>query len=344
MVDISANFATSLVASPRLASRDARNLSAAFSTSLAASPTLQVVQSRKVAASFATSLAGLPELTVARRRDISAGFSTRLEASPVLTVSQSRRISANFSTSLTATPTLSGTSDRRGRTVCELVRESLSLWGFLCSKNAPRYALDRAITDLNTAMQMVWNNAEGHAYWSNEALTIPLNDGEDEYTLPDTVQNVVGPCRRANNNRPLTPLKTIGELETFTDLYLNGETTSEPLAYHVDRTKQSADDPAKCVFRVVPAVSGATINFTLEVVKECPRYTVDDLNTCPLVPIPHQYAETLLIPIIRYNASSYYLFTAADGTQKETIDREYQQAVVALGLADPNPVKEGGKK
>jgi hypothetical protein len=325
MVDVDASFSTSLVPVVAVTSGTGRIVAAGFSTDLVALVDLQNVRSRTASANFISSL----------------DANVSLDDASVTT----RQLSASLITSLNASVSLSGASDRRGRTVCELVKESLSLWGFLCSKTAPRYALDRAITDLNTAMQMVWNNAEGHDYWSNEALTIPLNDGEDEYTLPDSVQNVVGPCRRADNNRPLTPLNSIGELETFVDLYLNGETASEPLAYHVDRYKQSADDPAKCVFRVVPAVSGATVSFTLEVVKECPRYTVDDLNTCPLVPIPHQYAETLLIPIIRYHASSYYLFAAADQTQKETIDREYVQARIALGLADPNPVKmrEGGE-
>jgi hypothetical protein len=319
------------------------DVDATFTTSLIGTPALTAGTGRVVGAVVATALAGSVALDVVRTRNVGADVTSSLESFVVLEVAKGSLVDGSVTSSLDATVTLSGVSDRRGRTVCELVKESLSMWGFLCSKNAPRYALDRAITDLNTSMQMVWNNAEGHDYWSNEALTIQLNDGEDEYTLPDTVQNVVGPCRRADNNRPLTPLKSIGELEMFVDLYLNGETASEPLAYHVDRYKQSADDPAKCVFRVVPAVFGATVSFTLEVVKECPRYTVDDLTSCPLVPIPHQYAETLLIPIIRYHASSYYLFAAADQAQKETIDREYVQARIALGLADPNPVKEGGE-
>jgi hypothetical protein len=156
------------------------------------------------------------------------------------------------------------------------------------------------------------------------------------------VQNVVGPCRRSDNNRPLAPVRSIGEIESFAALYLDGATLNEPVAYHVERIKQSSDDPARCILHVSPAVSGGNVSLLLEVVKEPPRYTMDDLTSCPLVPIPHQYAETLLIPIIRYNASSYYLFTAADGSQKETIDRGYQQAMISLGLADPNPVKEGG--
>jgi len=239
-----------------------------------------------------------------------------------------------------ASSTLTGASDLRGKTVCEIIRESLSLWGFLCHKNAPDYAKARAITDLNTALQLIWNNAEGHDYWSNETVEITLSDGESTYDLDDTIQNVVGPCRLASTNRPLAPIRTIGEFGTFADLYLDGETLTEPVAYYVDRFNQTGDEPAKCVLHVTPAVVGADVDLLVEVVKEAPRYTMDDLYSCPAVPIPHRYAETLLIPIIRYNASSYYLFEALDPKQKETIDREYQQAMVSLGLADPNPVKE----
>ena len=320
------------------------DVAASFSTSLDPDVTATSGRSRLVSTSFATSAHGSVSLSAIRQRPVSASMISQLDASMSLgsTLTSDRPASAAFITSITASVSLSGASDRRGRTLCELVGESLSLWGFLCSKSAPRYALDRAVTDINKALQLVWNNAEGRDYWSNETLTLTLADTESTANLPDSVQNVVGPCRRADNNRPLAPVKSIGEMEAFAALYLDGAALAEPVAYHIERLKQAADDPARCILHVTPPVSGASTSFLLEVVKECPRYTTDDLSTCPLVPIPHQYAETMLIPIIRYNASSYYLFAAADPAQKETIDREYQQAMISLGLADPNPVKEGG--
>lgn len=319
------------------------DVDASFTTSLVPVVSVTAGRGRIVAATFATDLVVASDLKVDQTRQTSANLITSFAASVSLSNASvnNRAAAASFITSLAASVTLSGVSDTRGRTLCDLVKESLSLWGFLCPSNAPQYALDRAITDINTALQMVWNNADGKDYWSQEEITIPLANGEDSYTLSDSVQNVVGPCRRTDNKRPLTPVATIGELETFVDLYLNGEVTDEPIAYHVERMKQSAVDPAKCVFRVAPPVFGDTLNFTLEIIKECPRYTVGDLASCPLVPIPHQYAETLLIPIIRYHASSYFLFSSND--QKETIDREYVQARASLGLADPNPVKGGGE-
>jgi len=318
------------------------DVDASFVTSLNPVVTLTSGRGRSVSAALIASLDAAVNLSVVRQRNVSASFVTSLNATANLTNGNAKTVSASFVTSLNARASLSGASDRRGRTICELTHESLSLWGFLCAGNAPRYALERAITDINKALQLVWNNAEGRDYWSNETISITLDDGDFSYDLPDEVQNVTGPCRRADNNMPLTPVATIGGIETFADLYLDGFTLLEPVAYHVERLKQSADDPARCILRVAPPVSGDSVALNLDVVKECPRYTVDDLSSCPLVPIPHQYAETLLIPIIRYNASSYYLFSEA--ALKETIDREYQQAMISLGLADPNPVKEGGEE
>lgn len=342
-----ATLLTSLEASPELSVVRGHFVGAAFVTALASTVGLQVIRNRKVSCQLATDLSASVNLRSIRNRSVSASLSSSLVATVNLATPQNRKVCAKFTTSLDAGVNLRGASDLRGRTICDLVKESLSLWGFLCAKSAPRYALERAITDINTALQLVWNNADGRDYWSNETLTITLADGESSFTLPDDVQNVTGPCRRQDDHQPLTPVRTIGELETFADIYLEGASLPDPVAYHVERLKQSADDPAKCVLHVTPAVSGDSVSFLLEVVKECPRYTVDNLTSCPLVPIPHQYAETLLIPIIRYQASSYYLFAATDATQKETIDREYQQARISLGLADPNPAKaakEGGEK
>ena len=252
------------------------------------------------------------------------------------------KFSASPLSALSISMSLSGAQELHGMSICDLVDEVLGMWGMFSKCNAPDFAIERALNDINAALQMVWNNAEERNYWSKEALTITLADGASSQDLPDNIQNVVGPCRRADNRRPLAHLGTIGELETFEDLYLDGETADEPLAYHIERTNQTGNDPAKCVFRVTPAVAGSSIDFVLEVVKEAPRFTTGDLVACPVVPIPHRYVESLLLPIARYQASTFYLFRKAD--QKETIDREYQQARISLGLADPLPGKSGDNK
>lgn len=362
MANALAVFGTSLSVNTNLTLRNARAVGCEFSTQVDALSDITIVRIQKASAFFETGTSVKVSLSAIRSQKALAEFRSDMIGSAKLSglgvkvesilrsslaasvgITTPIKVQAELRSEMSAGADLTGASDLRGRTLCELIKESLSLWGFLCAKNAPQYALDRAITDVNTAMQLVWNNAEGKDYWSNETMTLTIANGQSVSVLPDSIQNVTGPLRRADNKRPLTPLRSIGELESFADLYLNGETADQPLAYHIARMKQTAEDPVKCVLNVVPAVSGASVSFLLEVIKECPRYTFGDLLKCPLIPIPHQYAETLLIPIIRYNASSYFLFSSSEASQKETIDREYKQAMISIGLADPNPVKSEEK-
>lgn len=248
---------------------------------------------------------------------------------------------AFFEASANATCKLVGASDTDGLSFSDLVDEVLHLWGINRRCSAPESAISRAINDINGALQVVWNNAEGRNYWTNETLEITLADGESSQDLPDDIQNVTGPCRRSDNRRPLAPIGTLGELETFSDLYGDDAATDEPLGYHVERIAQSNElaDAARCIFHVTPPVSGDSITFLLEVTKEAPRYSKYDIENAPVVPLPHAYGESLLLPVIRYKASCYHMFRQQD--QKETIDREYQQAALSLGLADPLPGKAG---
>ena len=47
----------------------------------------------------------------------------------------------------------------------------------------------------------------------------------------------------------------------------------------------------------------------------------------------------ILLPLARYQISGYHRFSNPES--KPTIDREYQRAALALGLADPLPGKSG---
>lgn len=273
-----------------------------------------------------------------RNAEVTARPLTNFEAVVQLS-SRNAAVSFGPMTDFKASVALTGASDSHGMSVPDVVKEMLGLCGIFCLKSAPDFVLEWAINGVNASLQTVWNHADDRNYWSSDTMTIELDDGEDSFDLPNDIQNVVGPCRLASNLRPLVPIGTIGELETFADLYLDGETAAEPLAYHINRMEQAGNDPAKCVFNVTPAVSGGPLSFLLEVVREAPRYNFSDLQAAPVIPIPHRYVESLLLPIAKYHASSFSMFIAKD--QKETIDRDYQAARVALGLSDPLPGKAG---
>jgi hypothetical protein len=274
---------------------------------------------------------------------VMVGFSplTAFGASAELNDSGGHAISFSPLSSFKACAKLTGGSDIDGMSLCDVLDVVLGMWSIFGRCSAPDFAKAEAVNIINASMQLVWNNAEGRSYWSSGELELEILEDATSVDIPTTVQNVTGPCRILATRQPLAPIGTIGELESFADLFLDGETPSTPVAYHIERMNQSGNDPAKMVLHVTPAPEEDT-DFLLEVINECPRYTTEDLTSCPILPIPHQYTESLLLPIVRYQASTFNLFRQT--AQKETIDREYQMARISLGLADPLPGKAGDNK
>ena len=310
---------------------------------VSAEPLSYAVASGRMTGSLVSLFASPLSFTVGTGR--MAGKTSSISARPTSLASASGKLGGNtksvsarpFSYAI-ASATLTGASDIRGLSVCDVLDEILGMWGIFNRCSAPIFAKDAAVNIINASMQMVWNNADGRNYWTNQTLTLTFAADASSQALPDDIQNVVGPCRLQTTRRPLAPIGTIGELETFSDIYLEAGSATEPVAYHIERMNQTGNDPAKTVLHVVPSPSASTA-FLLEVVKEAPRFNMGDLASCPIIPIPHLYAETLLLPVARYLSSAFHLFRKAD--QKETIDREYQQARISLGLADPLPGKSG---
>jgi hypothetical protein len=244
-------------------------------------------------------------------------------------------------TAFRASPTLTGGTDTDGMNLCDVLDVVLGVWSITGRCFAPDYTKKEALNIINASLQLVWNNADERTFWTNETLTITLAASVASQALPDTIQNVTGPCRLEETKRPLAPIGTMGEYETFADIYLDGDTVDQPVAYHIDRQAQVGNEPAKITLFVVPAPTEET-DFLLDVVREAPRYSVADLATCPTIPIPHRYVESLLLPVARYQASTFRLFRSPE--IKETIDREYQQARISLGLADPLPGDSGDNR
>ena len=137
----------------------------------------------------------------------------------------------------------------------------------------------------------------------------------------------------------------MGEVENY-DIYYGGGLThaassGEIAAYFVERTSQTGSDPAKATVHVAPTPSANT-HVLLDVVKEAPRYTWTDYKNCTALPIPHQYVESLLLPLCRFKASSYRLFV--NSGDKDSIIQEYRMAMNQLGLNDPLTVTEESRK
>lgn len=233
-----------------------------------------------------------------------------------------------------ATATVSSRILRDALGVCDVIREILLMWGIESPCNAPGWARRRAINDLNTALQVVWNQARDRDYWTRATETITLASGVASQVLDDDIQNVIGPARLSATRQPLSPISSRGELDQFADLFLDGTTPAAPVAYFIERTNQTGNDPARCTIHVTPAPTAST-DVLLDIVREAPRFREDDIDSCPRIPIPHRYIESLLMPVARYHAMSCHLFIMPE--RKPQIDAEYAAAMALMDNANPLP-------
>lgn len=313
------------------------------------------IKNSKLAVNGQIRLTGSAALTV-KNTSLAANGQLRLNGSAVMNagvkLTATGRMSltgaarATFELPLSATGKMVLTKMRaslsRGRDalgVCDVTREILLLWNFEYPCKAPDWAKEVAVTNLNTALQILWNRARDRSYWTQETLTLTLTSGQDSIQLADTVQNVVGPARIADSLRPLVPIGSRSEFDQFVTIFLDGDDSAGPQGYYIDRGKQAANDPARCTLMVSPPPSETT-EFFLDVVSEAPRFAIDDISTCPRIPIPHRYVESLLLPICRWLALRFHLANPKPEARKQ-IEDEYAAASVLLSEADPLPGKAG---
>jgi hypothetical protein len=210
------------------------------------------------------------------------------------------------------------------------------LWGIENSCEAPKFVQEAALDVLNGVMQIVWNQAKDRNYWTRltQSITLPANTAS--VALDDSIQNIIGPVRRADNKRPLVLVNTRAEIDQFEELFLDEPISGTPVGYHIERLSQSEQDPVRCVFHVAPAPAGAT-SFLMDVVLEAPRFSWTDVSICSRVPVPHRYVESLILPVARYHAMSSHLFIFPERAQQITSD--YAQASALLETANPLPAE-----
>jgi len=103
-------------------------------------------------------------------------------------------------------------------------------------------------------------------------------------------------------------------------------------------TPTGEDDPAKITLHLLP-VPSATGTLKVPVIKEPPTYTADDLcGTSPTPPVPHQYHESILLPLCRMNVTTHPSF-ARHKDKLTQIEADYLRALTLLGLSDPRKPK-----
>lgn len=246
---------------------------------------------------------------------------------------------ATFSGRLRITAALDTGRDALG--VGNILNEIALMWGLRGTCELRDHDRHRALHDLNRAMQVLWNRAPDRKYWTQGSLEITYAAGVGVVDMENQIQNIVGEASLASG-QSLVPCGTISELEQFGSLFLDSVSTSGPVAYYVERMNQLGDDPARCRVHITPAPTAETAVF-LDAVFEPPRFGVNDISRNTPVPIPHRYAESLLLPVVRYYAAQYWQSQVSE-EQRRTVEGDYREVAGLLGLADPLPGLSGDNR
>lgn len=190
------------------------------------------------------------------------------------------------------------------------------------------------IRAINSGLQTLL--LSGRDYFTKETETLYLSDGVAIYVLPQSVVNVIFPAR-LSDGAPIRELMNRGEADMFPQLYLGSSYAvtqrGKPMAAFVERKHVSGNDPTQATVIFAPTPNGAyTAEFSVS--RTPPVYTLDQVSApSPTVPVAHQFAESLLLPLVRWQMRVSRLFRANDMIPQ--LKADFDAAQEMLGLADP---------
>lgn len=221
-------------------------------------------------------------------------------------------------------------------TVAQAIDSIYEVFGIPNNAAAPEIMRRRIFNDLNSAMQLLWS--KGHRFldfYTRKEISVTISANTDNSALIDDIQSVIGPVRRASDNILLRPISSRGEFEAFHSIYAGSLTAlanSAPQAYFIEalRPDSGADATSLKIYVVPKPTTNATLY--MAVALKAPTFTINDYSASPStsIPIPHNYAETLLLPIARYLASSSLFFADKSKQREPQLKSEYDRALQTL--------------
>ena len=213
----------------------------------------------------------------------------------------------------------------------------LSKLGIEDAATASNLALQDVVVAINGAMQML--QTAGEDYFTREKLTIGLVAGTSLYTIPRTVQNVLGPVRW-NDQKPLRALESRGELDQFDRIFLGGndygQGSGDPMAYWVENLRQGTKgDINQINIWVAPIPTYPPGTLEVEIVNDVAALAVADLTSTDELPLAQNYTESIFLPIARMMVTRSSLFSRPELLAQLTADGT--AAMQRLGLSGGFP-------
>ena len=223
-----------------------------------------------------------------------------------------------------------------GLSVRDVANDCLAVWNMRGDTFADDIK-DRVLSDINAAMQLIYSRARHLDYFNLTTFELEVPEGSNSVPIPADVQSIVGNVRTGPPGRmPLWALQSMAELEQFGPCYLGTPpgTRGTPQAYYVDRRALADWNSVGMALYIAPPALQSTV-LEVDAAMEPPRFHWDDVVHATPLRLPHSFAETLLMPIVRQRATAFKFFT--NDSLKPAIEAQYKKAMNALGLVDPAP-------
>jgi hypothetical protein len=206
-----------------------------------------------------------------------------------------------------------------------------NLWGIeINHPSSTDFARPRVIEIINGALQIIYSQAARLQYFNRRELTVTLPAGKNSVDLPNRLQQLLGPVRFATSGITLRAVTGQGELQQLQ--YLMPD-VGEPRVFFLDRGATKGGDSAATVLRVGPTPQVDT-NLEISYAEESPRFHEGDLLQGRRIDLPHRYAETIFLPVVKHLAASDRLFRKEEA--RAAIMADYQRASLMLGLVEPS--------
>lgn len=234
--------------------------------------------------------------------------------------------------------------DGQGLTVEEAVKAVLPLFGFSCCGDCLDACLRASIMEaLNAALQQIFARAHRLDFFNRTSLEVTITGGANSATLQQSVQNILKPVRLQTGKQALMELESIHDIDHYAALYHGGAAyaPSSPRAFFLQGANQNKGDNVALTLYVAPTPVGNTV-LLVDVSLEPPRYTWSDVTAGTPLEMPHRYAETLLLPLVKHWAMSHRNFVLR--ALEPAIKDQYAIARDLLGLVDPVSPETHAKK
>lgn len=194
--------------------------------------------------------------------------------------------------------------------------------------NAPGYIVQDVTTAINAALQEFWMSPHRHFRTTPESIVIAGNSSS--FDLPTNIQEVIAPVRAGGKD--LIRISKKGDIQNIDRYEYDSAATA---FYHIDANRAGSGNDGVSVTMLVSPAPTNDLTVTFDAVYECPAYTVADVTAGTVViPIAHQYIESLFMPIARFAVMQSHWFWEQE--KSKFIEADAVAARERLGLSNPD--------